>query len=90
MRESEAVPAQYRRWLVVSTAILLLSLLLLLGQVISAFVYFAAASTPVWVTVLGVLALFGMSTGFAGLFLLLAIAGARAWRGGKSRVITHE
>lgn len=83
--EDTAVPARYKRWLILSTVVLLLSLVLLLCNIVATFVYFSARSTPVWVTALSVTSIFGMVAGFGGLFLLLGIAGGRAWRSDKKR-----
>lgn len=76
--EDTAVPAKYKRWVILSTVVLLLSLLLLLCNIVAAFVYFTANSTPVWVTALSVISILGMAVGFGGLFLLLGIAAAKA------------
>ena len=51
---SKAIPASAKKWLVASLAVLLLSLVLVLGDVVAAFVYFADKTDPLWVTLLGV------------------------------------
>ena len=75
----------WQLWLVAITCELLLSLLAFLGTVIADFFYFTATSTPLWVTVLSGVSIFGIALGFGGLFLLLAVAGVKSWRSEKRR-----
>jgi hypothetical protein len=60
--------------------VLLFSLALVLGDIVAAFVYFADKTDPLWVTVVGVGGALGVAVGFAGFFLLMAIAGWRSLR----------
>ena len=63
-----------KAWLIASVAVLLLSLTLFVVTVVSGFVYFNEATTPLWVTVLGVASVLGIGLGFGGLFLVLMLA----------------
>jgi len=77
---SKAIPDRAKKWLIGSLAVLLFSLVLVLGDIVAAFVYFADKTNPLWVTLLGVAGAFGVAVGFAGFFLLMAIAGWRSFR----------
>jgi hypothetical protein len=77
---SEPIPAAYKAWLIASIAILVGSLVLLAIVVTAAFVTFNQQATPLWVIVLGAVAVFGVALGFGGFFLLMATAGYSAWR----------
>lgn len=77
---SKALPEGFKPWIVVSVSLLLLSLLLVMGDIVAAFFYFSKAASPLWVTLLGVAGALGVGLGFAGLFLLMAVAGWRARR----------
>jgi membrane protein YdbS with pleckstrin-like domain len=77
---SKAMPNGFKAGLIASVVVLLLSLMLLVGDIAAAFVYFSQEGTPLWVTVVGALAVFGVGVGFAGLFVLMAIAGWRSHR----------
>ncbi|WP_353068130.1 hypothetical protein RBB75_11040 [Tunturibacter empetritectus] len=77
---SKAIPDGAKKWLVAFLGVLLLSLLLVLGDIVAAFVYFADKSNPLWVTLLGVTGAFGVAVGFGGFFLLMAIAGWQSLR----------
>ena len=77
---SKAIPDRAKKWLIVSLAVLLFSLVLVLGDIVAAFVYFADKTDPLWVTLLGVAGVLGVAVGFGGFFLLMAIAGWRSFR----------
>jgi hypothetical protein len=77
---SKAIPDSAKKWLVASLGVLLFSLVLVLGDIVAAFVYFADKSDPLWVTLLGVAGALGVAVGFAGFFLLMAMAGWRSLR----------
>jgi H+/Cl- antiporter ClcA len=77
---TQPVPRAFRPWIILSLIILVGSLVLLAVDVTAGFVYFSEVSNPLWVTVLGVFAILGIVTGFAGFFLLMLIAGWTAWR----------
>lgn len=81
--KSKALPDQFKGWIVASVSLLLLSLALVLGDIVAAFVYFSEKTSPLWVTVLGVAGAFGVGLGFAGLFVLMAIAGWRSYQESK-------
>jgi hypothetical protein len=80
---AEPIPKAYKPCIIVSLVVLVGSLVLLAADVVGAFLNFAEKSTPLWVIVIGVLALFGVVLGFGGLFLMLATAGWREWRAGR-------
>jgi hypothetical protein len=77
---SKALPDRAKKWLIASLAVLLFSLVLVLGDIVAAFVYFADKTDPLWVTLLGVAGVLGVAVGFGGFFLLMAIAGWRSFR----------
>ena len=77
---SKAIPDRAKKWLIASLAVLLFSLVLVLGDIVAAFVYFADKTDPLWVTLLGVAGVLGVAVGFGGFFLLMAIAGWRSFR----------
>ncbi|WP_260736741.1 hypothetical protein [Tunturiibacter lichenicola] len=77
------MPDGFKRWLVASVSVLLISLGLALADIVAAFVYFADKTDPIWVTGLGVVAALGIAIGFAGFFLLMAIAGWQSHRESK-------
>jgi hypothetical protein len=72
-------------WLILSVVVLLGSLTLFVVTVVSGFVYFNEASTPLWVTVLGVVAVLGIGVGFGGLFLVLLLAAMKARKAEQAR-----
>ncbi len=74
------IPKAYRLWLVLLLAILVFSLLVLVVTTSIAFIYYSDVLTPLWLTVLGTLAAFGVALGFGGLFFLLVIAGYRSFK----------
>ena len=80
---AEPVPRLYKPWLILSLVVLIGSLALLAAAVTAAFVSFGEEHTPLWVVVLGGLAVLGIGLGFGGLFLLMAAAGFQAWREGR-------
>jgi hypothetical protein len=81
--KSKALPDQFKGWIVASVSLLLFSLVLVLGDIVAAFVYFSDKTNPLWVTLLGVAGALGVGLGFAGLFLLMAIAGWQSHRESK-------
>jgi hypothetical protein len=80
---SKALPDGFKGWIVASVSLLLVSLALVLGDIVAAFVYFSDKTNPVWVTLLGVAGALGVGLGFAGLFVLMAVAGWRSYRESK-------
>ena len=80
---SQPIPRSYKVWLIASIAVLVGSLLLLAIVVCAVFFSFNQQTTPLWVIVLGVIAVLGVLLGFGGFFLLMATAGLEAWREGR-------
>lgn len=78
--KSKALPDGFKGWILASIGVLLVSLVLVLGAIVAAFVYFSDKTTPLWVTLLGVAGVLGAGLGFAGLFGLMAVAGWREHR----------
>lgn len=74
------IPAAYRPWMMLLLAVLVGSLLALAVSAGIAFIYYANALTPLWLTVVGALAGMGVAVGFGGFFLLLVIAGYRSFK----------
>ena len=87
---SRAMPDSLRWWLIASVAVLLGSLALFVGNVVAGFAYFTAQSSPLWITVVGVVALLGVGLGFGGLFLVLIFAGVRGGKHEKAQASTAE
>ncbi len=75
---TKPMPDGFKWGLVASVGVLLVSLLLFVGDIVAAFVYFSQKTTPLWVTVVGGFAVLGIAAGFAGFFALMAIAGWRS------------
>lgn len=93
MIRSKALPDGFKAWIVASVSLLLVSLLLVLGDVVAAFAYFSEEASPLWVTLLGVAGALGIGLGFGGLFVLLAVAGWRSHQESKRMQIilpAHE
>ncbi len=87
----EPIGRAYKPWVLASVGVLVGSLMLLAGTVGSAFFYFSKEGTPVWVVVLGVLAVLGIGAGFGGFFMMMMVAGWRSFREGqKVQVIPPE
>ena len=80
---AESIGKAYKPWLIASLAVLIgsLGLLAIVGAV--AFLYFAATGMPLWLLLLGVVALLGMLLGFGGFFLLMMTAGWSSFRESK-------
>jgi hypothetical protein len=90
---SKALPDGFKGWLVASLSLLLVSLLLMLGDIVAVFTYFSEKPNPLWATVLGVVGVTGIGLGFAGFFMLMTIAWWRSYRESKRVKIispTHE
>jgi hypothetical protein len=79
-RGADPFPKAYKPYLIASLAALVLSLFLLAVVVVLAFAYFGHAGTPLWVLILGGLAVLGIGLGFAGFLGLMALAGWSSWR----------
>ncbi|MBB5343635.1 hypothetical protein [Tunturibacter empetritectus] len=77
--KSKSLPDEFKGWIIASVAVMLLSLVLVLGDIVAAFAYFSEKTNPLWVTLLGVVGALGVALGFAGLFVLLAFAGWRSY-----------
>jgi len=80
---SDSLPRAFKPWLIASVSLLVLSLAVLAISVTAAFVSFQQTGTPLWVVVLGALSVFGILLGFGGMFLLMAIAGVKAFHDGR-------
>ncbi len=79
----EPIGKAYKPWLILSLLVLVGSLFLLAVTVSAAFVGFGEKTTPLWVIVLGVLAVLGIALGFAGFLLIMLAAGYKSWREGR-------
>ena len=71
-------------WLIASVVVLLGSLALFVGNVVAGFAYFTEKTTPLWVTVVGVVAVLGIAAGFGGLLLVLVLAAAKSRKDDKA------
>ena len=69
-----------RGGVVASVGVLLISLVLLWAISLRRLFTFREKTNPLWVTLLGVVAVLGVAVGFAGFFLLMAVAGWRSHR----------
>lgn len=79
-----------KRWLIASVAVLLASLTLFVGNIVAGFVYFNEKTIPLWVTVVGVIAVLGIATGFGGLLLVLVLAALKSHKDDKATASTAE
>jgi len=77
---AESIGKAYKPYLLASLAVLIGSLVLLgvVGTV--AFVGTTGEPTPLWVIVLGVVAVLGLAAGFSGFFLIMVVAGWQSFR----------
>jgi hypothetical protein len=87
---SEAMPDGLKGLLITSLVVLLGSLTLFVGNVVAGFVYFTAKTPPLWVTVLGVVALLGMAAGFGGVCLVFLLAVVKARREDKAPMVEQQ
>jgi hypothetical protein len=78
MPGSKALPNGFNGWIVASVSLLLVSLLLVLGDIVAVFAYFSDKTSPLWVTLLGGAGVVGVGLGFGGFFVLMAVAGWRS------------
>jgi hypothetical protein len=78
--KTESLGKSYRPWLIACLILLVGSLLVLAAAAAGAFVWFSETGAPVWLVVVGVLAVLGVAAGFAGLIVLLATAGWKSFR----------
>ena len=88
---AESIGKAYKPYLLASLAVLIGSLILLGVAGTAAFIGTTGEPTPLWVIVLGVVAGLGLGAGFAGFFLIMAVAGWQSFREGrKVQVISPE
>jgi hypothetical protein len=93
MPRSKALPDGFKGWIVASVSLLLVSLLLVLGDLVAVYTHFSDKTSPLWMTLLGMAGAAGVGLGFAGFFVLMAIAGWRSYRESKRVQIilpTHD
>ena len=87
----ESLGRGYKPWLMASVALLVGSLGVLAVAAAVAFVQYADAPAPIWLVLLGLAAALGVAGGFAGMFVLVGIAGVRSFREGrKVQVLSPE
>ncbi len=79
-KPQEPIPSAYKPWIILSLTILVGSLALGAAAVVANFVAFGNQTTPLWVIILSVIAIFGVLLGFGGFFLLMLAAGYQSWR----------
>lgn len=79
----EPVGKAYKPWLILSLVVLVGSLFLLTVTVAAAFISFGQQTTPLWIVILGVLAVLGIGLGFGGFLLIMLTAGYKNWREGR-------
>ncbi len=79
----ESCPKAYKPWLIASGTVLVGSLVLVAFVVVMGFLNFSQAATPLWIIVLGVVAMLGVGLGFAGFFLMMVAAGWKSFREGR-------
>jgi hypothetical protein len=84
------VPKGYRNLLIASVVVMLGSLLIFAGTVVAGFAYFTSGGSPLWLTVIGVAGILGIGLGFAGLFLVLILAGIKARKNEKTPAVPAE
>jgi H+/Cl- antiporter ClcA len=76
----ESLGKAYKPWLIASVAVLVASLLLLAVVGTMGFVYYADVDMPLWLNLLGVVAVLGVAIGFGGFFLMMVLASWRSFR----------
>jgi len=88
---AESIGKAYKPYLMISLAVLIGSLVLLAIAGTAAFVGASGEPTPLWVIVLGVVAVLGVIAGFGGFFLLMMVAGWQSFRAArKVQVLSPE
>jgi hypothetical protein len=86
----KAMPDGLKGWLIASVVVLLGSLALFVGSVVAGFAYFTEKTAPLWVTVVGVVAVLGIAAGFGGLLLVLVMAAAKSRKDDRAQSVTAE
>jgi hypothetical protein len=76
--KTESMPKRLKTWLVASIAVLLVSLVAFAATIVAGFYYFTDMSTPLWVSVVGAVSMFGMLVGFCGLFLVMILIAVKS------------
>ena len=76
----EPVAKAYKPWIIASLAILVGSLALLTGTVTVGFLLYQGEPAPLWTVVLGAVGVLGVGVGFAGFFLMMALAAVKSFR----------
>ena len=76
----ESLGKAYKPWLIASVAVLVASLMLLAFVGTMGFLDSSKGGTPLWLVVLGVVAVLGVAVGFAGFFLMMVAAGWKSFR----------
>jgi hypothetical protein len=85
------VMANHLRWVLIASVVVLLgSLVLFVGTIVAGFAYFNSQSSPLWLTLVGVVAVLGIATGFAGLLFVLILAGMNARKNEKARAASAQ
>ncbi len=78
--KTESLGRGYKPWLIGSLVVLVGSLLTLAAAAAGAFIWYSDTSAPVWLVVIGVLAVLGVAAGFAGFVVMMATAGWKSFR----------
>lgn len=76
--KSESMPKRLKTWLVASIAVLLVSLAVFAATIAAGFFYFSDMTTPMWVSVIGAVSMFGMLLAFCGLFLVMILIAVKS------------
>jgi hypothetical protein len=76
----ESLGKAYKPWLIASVALLVASLMLLAFVGTMGFLDSTKGGVPLWLVVLGVLAVLGIALGFGGFFLMMLAAGWKSFR----------
>ena len=83
---NKAVPDGMKSWLLACSVVLIVSLVLLTGNLVAGFYFFSDMKMPVWVSILGAVAMLGVVAGFGGVFLLMAAAAVKDWHKGRRHI----
>lgn len=84
-KTTPAIPQGFKWWIVSCLILLLGSLSIFVANIVASFMYFSAGTTPLWVTVLGVIGVLGIVAAFSGLFFVMILVAVKTRREEKQR-----
>lgn len=83
--KSTAIPKSFKWWIVSCLTMLLSSLAIFVVNIVASFMYVSAGTSPLWVTVLGVVGVLGIAAAFGGFFLVIILIAVKTRREERQR-----